>query len=36
MSDFWKKILSMVLPIVIKIMEKLLNLDIDGDGDIGE
>ena len=36
MSDFWKKILGMLLPIVIKILEILLKIDIDGDGDIGE
>lgn len=35
MSDFWKNILTMILPIVIKILEKLLDLDIDGSGSIG-
>lgn len=36
MSEFWKKILEILLPCVIKILEKLLKIDIDGDGDIGE
>lgn len=35
MSDFWKKILEEILPIVIKILEKLLNIDIDGDNKNG-
>lgn len=35
MSDFWKKILEQILPIVIKILEKLLDVDIDGDNKNG-
>ena len=35
MSDFWKKILEQILPIVIKILEKLLDIDIDGDNKNG-
>ena len=35
MSDFWKNILTMMLGIVVKIIEKLLGADIDGDGKVG-
>lgn len=35
MSEFWKKILSTLLPVVIKIMELLLNIDINDDDKIG-
>lgn len=35
MSDFWKNILKQVLPICIKIIEKLLDVDIDGDDKTG-
>ena len=35
MSDFWKKILEQTLSIAVKIVEKLLDVDIDGDNKTG-
>lgn len=35
MSDFWKNILTTMLNIAVKIIEKLLDSDIDGDGKVG-
>lgn len=35
MSDFWKKILEQILQVCIKIIEKLLDVDIDGDNKTG-
>lgn len=35
MSDFWKNILTVVLNLVVKIVEKLLDIDINDDGKNG-
>lgn len=35
MTDFWKQILTSILSLAIKIIEKLLDTDIDKDGKNG-
>lgn len=35
MNDFWKSILTSVLNLAMKIVEKLLDSDINGDGKVG-